>query len=93
MTAALAASGYAVRVFDRVAPADPAVPFVPGDVQDPVAVARALEGVDAVCHHAATVGMGLDLSDLPRYAATNASHSVGSMPSPVQVPDRRKKSR
>ena len=50
---------------------DPAVPFVPGDVQDPVAVARALDGVDAVCHHAATVGMGLDLSDLPRYAATN----------------------
>jgi dTDP-L-rhamnose 4-epimerase len=71
VTEALAARGHTVRVLDRVAPADPDVPHLVGDVQDPAAVARALTGVDVVCHHAATVGMGLDLSDLPRYAATN----------------------
>ena len=71
VTAALAGAGHTVRVLDLVPPRDSGVEVVLGDVQDPAVVAAALTGVDAVCHHAATVGMGLDLSDLPRYAANN----------------------
>jgi len=42
-----------------------------GDVRDPAAVARAVRGVDAVCHQAAMVGMGVDLADAPEYASCN----------------------
>ncbi|GAA0354971.1 NAD-dependent epimerase/dehydratase family protein [Actinoallomurus spadix] len=41
------------------------------DVRDAATVARCLIGVDAVCHQAAKVGLGVDVSDLPAYAATN----------------------
>ncbi|MFI7588484.1 NAD-dependent epimerase/dehydratase family protein [Spongisporangium articulatum] len=70
---ALTAAGHEVRVLDLVPPSSPApgVELVLGDVRDPDDVRAALVGVDAVDHHAATVGMGLDLSDLPRYAGHN----------------------
>jgi dTDP-L-rhamnose 4-epimerase len=70
---ALTGAGHAVRVLDLVPPASApsSVETVIGDVRDPEAVRSALAGVDAVHHHAATVGMGLDLSDLPRYASNN----------------------
>ncbi|MFC4912333.1 NAD-dependent epimerase/dehydratase family protein [Actinomadura gamaensis] len=42
-----------------------------GDVRDAATVARALEGVDAVCHQAAMVGLGVDVYDLPAYASVN----------------------
>ena len=75
VTKALTAAGHAVRILDRVPPADSAGPaeaeLFLGDVRDPGIVAKALSGVDVVCHHAATVGMGLDLSDLPRYTSNN----------------------
>ncbi|MCO5972958.1 NAD-dependent epimerase/dehydratase family protein [Actinoallomurus soli] len=41
------------------------------DVRDAATVARCLLGVDAVCHQAAKVGLGVDVSDLPAYASTN----------------------
>ena len=44
---------------------------VVGDVRDPDAVARALRGVDAVCHQAAMVGLGVDLGDIADYASHN----------------------
>jgi len=34
-------------------------------------IARRLAGVDTVCHQAAKVGLGVDVSDLPAYASTN----------------------
>lgn len=49
----------------------PGAEFVHGDVRDPDVVERALAGVHAVCHQAAMVGMGVDLSDLPAYASCN----------------------
>jgi dTDP-L-rhamnose 4-epimerase len=42
-----------------------------GDVRDPDVIASALRGVDVVVHHAAMVGMGVDLADAPEYASCN----------------------
>jgi dTDP-L-rhamnose 4-epimerase len=76
----LAAAGYEVRGFDSLAPAVHAGrpgyvdrDLVVGDVRDPAAVNRALDGVEAVCHQAAIVGLGVDLSDLPAYADVNVT--------------------
>lgn len=44
---------------------------VRGDVRDGATVARLLRGVDVVVHHAAMVGMGVDLADLPEYVSCN----------------------
>jgi dTDP-L-rhamnose 4-epimerase len=76
---ALLAVGHGVRVLDALLPevhaARPALPagveLVTADVRDAGAVATALSGVDAVCHQAAMVGLGVDLDDLPAYAGAN----------------------
>jgi dTDP-L-rhamnose 4-epimerase len=47
--------------------------LITGDVRDPAAVDRALEGVDVVCHHAAMVGLGLGLPDMPAYCDINVT--------------------
>jgi len=79
--AALAA-GHDVRGLDSLAPAVhdgqpgywPAeVPLLTGDIRDPEVAARAVDGVDAVCHQAAMVGLGKDLSDLPGYCDVNVT--------------------
>ncbi|MFC9327040.1 NAD-dependent epimerase/dehydratase family protein [Kitasatospora sp. NPDC057015] len=78
----LLADGHAVRVLDALLPAvhpggpdrvdlPEGVEFVHGDVRDEAVVERALDGVDAVCHQAAMVGLGLDLGDAPDYVACN----------------------
>src|SRR5690348_14047728 len=78
---ALVTAGHEVRVLDALLPAvhrSKAAPELPagvefrhGDVRDAAAVERALDGVDAVCHQAAMVGLGLDLDDAPAYASCN----------------------
>ncbi|WP_329294555.1 NAD-dependent epimerase/dehydratase family protein [Streptomyces pseudovenezuelae] len=61
---ALAAHGHEPLLYDvRTDPAS--------DVRDPEAVRRALSGVDAVCHQAAMVGLGVDFADAPRYVSHN----------------------
>jgi dTDP-L-rhamnose 4-epimerase len=72
------AAGHDVRGLDSLSPAvhngRPAHvtgELVTGDVRDPAAVDEALAGADAVCHQAAMVGLGVDLSDLPVYADVN----------------------
>ena len=75
------AVGREVRVLDslrgdvhRSAPTTiDGVEFVRGDIRDPDALDRALLGADVVCHQAAKVGLGVDLSDAPDYAATNVT--------------------
>jgi dTDP-L-rhamnose 4-epimerase len=42
-----------------------------GDIRDWQTVRAALRGVDAVCHQAAMVGMGVDMDDAPEYASCN----------------------
>src|ERR687891_585452 len=41
------------------------------DIRDETTVARCLAGMDAVCHQAAKVGLGVDVFDLPAYASAN----------------------
>ena len=50
---------------------DPRVRFIRGDVRDAAAVADALAGVELVCHQAAKVGLGVDISDAPDYVSSN----------------------
>ena len=42
-----------------------------GDVRDTTTTERALDGVEAVVHLAAKVGLGVDVNDLPDYASSN----------------------
>src|SRR3954468_5713629 len=77
---ALLEAGEEVRVLDMLLPAahrerpdylDPRAEFIERDVRDDDAVARAVEGVSAVCHQAAMVGLGVDLDDITEYAGIN----------------------
>ncbi len=45
--------------------------YVWGDVRDPSAVSEALTGVDAICHQASKVGLGVDFSDVGDYVSRN----------------------
>ncbi len=75
----LIARGHEPRVLDALLPAAhagspgylPDGVLVRGDVRDPDTVRAALRGVDAVCHQAAMVGLGVDFSDAPDYAQHN----------------------
>ena len=75
----LLAGGATVRVLDSLQAHDGAVPdylrsevdLVVGDVADPAVVAAAVDGVDAVCHQAARVGLGVDFGDVGAYVADN----------------------
>lgn len=72
VTENLLAAGHEVTVVDR----DPAF-VVPGaepvraELADPDVARDAVKGVEAVCHLAARVGMGLDFGDAPGYVADN----------------------
>ena len=78
---ALLGAGNEVRVLDALLPAvhtngwpaslDPRTERVRGDVRDAATVDRALDGIDAVCHQAAMVGLGVDLQNLPLYVGHN----------------------
>ncbi|AEH07873.1 MULTISPECIES: NAD-dependent epimerase/dehydratase family protein [Protofrankia] len=75
----LVAAGDSVRILDALLPAvhrsrpevNAAAELIVADVTDRPQVEAALDGVDAVCHQAAMVGLGVDLDDLPAYAAHN----------------------
>ncbi|HEX3542184.1 MAG TPA: NAD-dependent epimerase/dehydratase family protein [Acidimicrobiales bacterium] len=66
-------AGVTVRVVDLVTPAEPGVEFVEGDLGDPRVAAAAVADVDAVCHQAARVGLGVDFGDVRSYVSANDS--------------------
>jgi dTDP-L-rhamnose 4-epimerase len=75
--------GHRVRVLDCLLPQvhgegqrrpdylHPEVELQVGDVRDPEAVRQALEGVDAVYHFAAAVGVGQSMYEIAHYTAVN----------------------
>jgi dTDP-L-rhamnose 4-epimerase len=71
--------GHEVLVLDVIHPSahqiepmvDARAEWVRGDIRDRDVVDSALRGIDAVCHQAAIVGLGVDLDDLPLYAGHN----------------------
>jgi dTDP-L-rhamnose 4-epimerase len=79
----LLATGYEVRALDNLSPqvhgenarrpaylADD-VELMIGDVRDPNAVRKALQGVDAVYHFAAAVGVGQSMYEVANYTSIN----------------------
>jgi dTDP-L-rhamnose 4-epimerase len=80
---ALVGRGHSVRVLDALVPqvhGDVSAPpqylnreaeFVRADVCDAAAVERALEGVDAIYHEAAEVGVGQSMYEIRRYVGAN----------------------
>ncbi len=79
VVAVLTARGHDPVVLDALLPSAHSVEplmsagadWIHGDVRDGEAVARALRGVDAVCHQAAMVGLGKDYADAPEYVSCN----------------------
>ncbi len=81
---ALLERGHAVRVLDALDPQvhgpregpppelSPEAEFQRGDVRDRAAVDRALEGMDAVYHLAAAVGVGQSMYEIEHYVSVNA---------------------
>src|SRR5215218_9752652 len=79
----LLANGYRVRALDNLDSQvhgahaqrpdylDPDVELVIGDVRDKAAVQRALDGVDAVYHFAAAVGVGQSMYEIAQYTDVN----------------------
>jgi dTDP-L-rhamnose 4-epimerase len=74
--------GHDVRVLDsldaQVHPSrerpgylDPRVELQRGDIRDPQAVGRALDGIDGVVHFAARVGVGQSMYEIASYTETN----------------------
>jgi dTDP-L-rhamnose 4-epimerase len=68
---ALVAGGHEVRVLDTARSSPAHVDFYRADVRDAVAVRAAIDGVDAVCHQAAMVGLGVDFADARAYVSHN----------------------
>ncbi len=80
---ALLARGHRVRALDNLSPQvhgleekrpaylDPEVELVTGDVRDPGAVRRALDGIDVVYHLAAAVGVGQSMYEIAQYTSVN----------------------
>lgn len=81
---ALLKDGHSVRVFDNLAPQvhgiDAEIPdylsrnveFIHGDVRDRESLMKALEGVDAVYHLAAAVGVGQSMYEVQKYVEVNS---------------------
>jgi dTDP-L-rhamnose 4-epimerase len=74
--------GHEVRALDRLDPQvhpererptylDHEVDLLQGDVRDPGAVAEALQGIDAVVHLAARVGVGQSMYEIADYCSVN----------------------
>jgi dTDP-L-rhamnose 4-epimerase len=78
IVAALLDGGADVRVVDLRAPSstDDGTEVIVGDIADPAIARRAVAGVDAVCHQAAKVGLGVDFADAPDYVRANDTGTV-----------------
>jgi dTDP-L-rhamnose 4-epimerase len=78
----LVAAGHAVRVVDLLHPGahadlpgylNPDANLLLGDLADADVACAAVAGVDAVCHQASMVGLGVDFTDVTDYAHHNVT--------------------
>ena len=73
--------GHHVRVLDNLTPQvhgctvpdylDPGIEWINGDIRDAQVVERALRGIEAIYHFAATVGVGQSMYEIARYTDSN----------------------
>jgi dTDP-L-rhamnose 4-epimerase len=101
LTDALIERGHRVRVLDALIPQvhgngtaqylNPAAEFLHGNVCDPQLVQRALDGVDAVFHEAAEVGVGQSMYEIDRYVRANDMGTGVLLQQLIAVKDRIKK--
>src|SRR5262245_24972943 len=78
---ALVARGHSVRILDVLSPQvhvagepphlNQGAEFIRGDVCDAGVVEKALEGVEAVYHQAAEVGVGQSMYEIQKYVRAN----------------------
>jgi dTDP-L-rhamnose 4-epimerase len=97
----LLSRGYRVRVLDSLAAQvhgearqrpgylNPDVELLVGDVCDPQAVRRALDGVDAVYHFAAVVGVGQSMYEIAHYTRVNNLGTAVLLEALIERPVRR----
>lgn len=97
----LLAHGYRVRALDDLVPQvhgedrrrpsclSPDVELVVGDVRDSAAVTRALDGIDAVYHFAAAVGVGQSMYDVAHYTSVNVYGTAVLMEQLIARPPKR----
>jgi dTDP-L-rhamnose 4-epimerase len=93
--------GYPVRALDNLADQvhgpdaarpgylNPEVELIEGDVRDPEAVRRALDGVDAVYHYAARVGVGQSMYEIEKYTSVNNLGTAVLLEALIERPVRR----
>lgn len=78
----LVRQGHQVRIYDNIEPQvhpegkvpdylNPEAEFIREDIRDYDALARAIEGVDVICHDAAMVGVGQSMYQIRRYMEVN----------------------
>lgn len=101
LTDALVERGHKVRILDSLVSQvhdsgtpqylNPAAEFIHADVCDPQAVRSALEGVDAIFHEAAEVGVGQSMYEIQRYVRANDLGTAVLLENLIEVKDRIKK--
>jgi dTDP-L-rhamnose 4-epimerase len=93
-------SGHEVRALDRLDPQvhpererpgylEDEVELIQGDVRDPAAVEAALDGVDAVVHLAARVGVGQSMYEISDYCSVNTVGTGVLLEALIENPVRR----
>lgn len=97
----LLAHGYRVRALDNLSPQvhgaerrrpaylDPDVELMVGDMCDPRVVRRALQGVDAVFHFAAAVGVGQSMYEVVHYTKVNNLGTATLLEALIEKPVKR----
>ena len=97
----LLAHGYRVRALDNLSPQvhgaerrrpaylDPEVELIVGDMCDPHVVRRALQGVDAVFHFAAAVGVGQSMYEVVHYTKMNNLGTATLLEALIETPVKR----
>lgn len=99
LTDLLIEEGYQVRILDnfseQVHPTGPPAylnahaELISGDIRDPAAVEKALEGVEIVYHLAAAVGVGQSMYQIADYTSVNNQGTARLLEALIQKPPRR----